>query len=268
MAPVDRARRPASRSRTGAAATADRLPSARSILQSVLLGSDPPALSTRSLVRTAQLFQISAGTTRVAIARMVAAGELAFRGDHYHVAGPLLARRDEVLAARHPSQPESWDGSWTVVVVPGEEGRPRELRQATQVAMRRSHLARLRDGVWVRPGAVNPFPVEELQAVTFATASAAGLSAQQVERLWRLPEWAQAAHAHVAVLRYSQGSPNNSDELAELFIAGTRALDHLTKDPRLPSELLPPDWPAAVLRAEWQTCDERIRVAFGDWLQS
>ena len=49
---------------------------ARSVIASTLLGTDPPVLSGRILVRAAALFGITEGAARVALSRMVAAGEL------------------------------------------------------------------------------------------------------------------------------------------------------------------------------------------------
>ena len=48
---------------------------ARSVLASVLLGTDPPWLPTPLLVRTTALFGISEGSTRTALSRLVAAGD-------------------------------------------------------------------------------------------------------------------------------------------------------------------------------------------------
>ena len=50
--------------------------SARSVVASTLLGMRPPRLPTQILVRSGALFGIAEGTTRVALSRMVAAGEL------------------------------------------------------------------------------------------------------------------------------------------------------------------------------------------------
>ena len=49
---------------------------ARSVLASTLLGLDPPELRTAALVAGAELLGVSPGTARVAISRMVTAGEL------------------------------------------------------------------------------------------------------------------------------------------------------------------------------------------------
>ena len=67
--------------------------SARSVLLSVLLGSDPPRLPVQLLVRTTELFGISEGTTRTALSRMAAAGEVVAEGGRYALAADRLVAR-------------------------------------------------------------------------------------------------------------------------------------------------------------------------------
>ena len=45
---------------------------ARGVIASTLIGTNPPLLSARRLVRVGELFGINAGTIRVALSRMVA----------------------------------------------------------------------------------------------------------------------------------------------------------------------------------------------------
>src|SRR4051812_31262220 len=67
---------------------------ARSVLLSVLLGSDPPQLPVQLLVRTTELFGIAEGTTRTALSRMTSAGEVRGGDGVYRlVSAGLLARQ-------------------------------------------------------------------------------------------------------------------------------------------------------------------------------
>ena len=61
----------------------DRPLSARSVMASLLLGRRPARATGRDLIRWCALFGISAGTARVALHRMTAAGELE-RGEAGH----------------------------------------------------------------------------------------------------------------------------------------------------------------------------------------
>src|SRR5579862_9666620 len=80
----------------------DRPLTARSVVASTLLGVEPPRLPTRLLVRSGELFGISQGTTRVALSRMVAAGELVVEGNAHELAGRLLERQARQQASRVP----------------------------------------------------------------------------------------------------------------------------------------------------------------------
>ena len=66
---------------------------ARSVLVSTLLGVSPPELPTRSLIGTAELLGVAAGTARVALSRMVAAGEAEATDGGYRLTSPTLLAR-------------------------------------------------------------------------------------------------------------------------------------------------------------------------------
>src|SRR5687768_12666734 len=86
--------------------------SARSVVASILLGTRPPELPGRLLVRAGELFGITEGTTRVALSRMVASGELEATGDgRYRLAGRLLERRARQDESRQPPA-RRWNGDW------------------------------------------------------------------------------------------------------------------------------------------------------------
>ena len=123
---------------------------ARSVIASTLLGSTPPELPTRSLVGTAQLLGIAPGTARVAMSRMVTAGELEATGDGYRLVGPtLLARQDrQARSRRGTTQP--WDGDWQMFVVTGD-ARPQSERVEFRATMSGLRYGELREGVWARP---------------------------------------------------------------------------------------------------------------------
>ncbi|MGB7052793.1 MAG: hypothetical protein WBG41_14600, partial [Acidimicrobiales bacterium] len=67
---------------------------ARSVLASTLLGEDPPELPVAHLVHMASLFGVGENRARVALSRMVAAGEASTDGSgNYRLAGHLLDRQ-------------------------------------------------------------------------------------------------------------------------------------------------------------------------------
>jgi phenylacetic acid degradation operon negative regulatory protein len=74
---------------------------ARSVLASALLGMEPPELPVAQLVRLSGLFGISANRARVALSRMVAAGEATTDGaGTYRLSGHLRERQERQAVSR------------------------------------------------------------------------------------------------------------------------------------------------------------------------
>ena len=96
---------------------------ARSVLASALLGMDPPELPVAQLVRLTGLFGISANRARVALSRMVAAGEATTDGSGtYRLAGHLPRTPGAPVG-----QPRRVDGAVHGAVVAGRGRHQREL---------------------------------------------------------------------------------------------------------------------------------------------
>ncbi|MEZ5267886.1 MAG: hypothetical protein R2789_04705 [Microthrixaceae bacterium] len=90
---------------------------ARSVVASVLLGTVPPVMSVRALVRAGELFGLAEGTVRTALSRMTAAGELVREDSgRYALAGHLIQRQAHQQLSRQPDF-GVWNGSWQMRVV-------------------------------------------------------------------------------------------------------------------------------------------------------
>ncbi len=242
--------------------------SARSVVASVLLGSHPPELPVAALVHLCSRFGIAEGTTRVAMSRMVAAGELApVAGERGGAAGAaayrlvgeaLLSRQRAQDEARHPPQ-EPWDGTWRQgVVVSGSRsaGERADLRRAFSEA----RFAEWREGVWLRPANL-PAPGDpRLTAgpVRWLTARPADDNAVLARELWDLSGWADHGRRLLAVAE-SGRSDLSGDDAASIFAEAAAILRHLRTDPLLPAELLPARWPADDLRASYTAHVEAIQ---------
>jgi phenylacetic acid degradation operon negative regulatory protein len=225
---------------------------ARSVVASLLLGSHPPSLPAQRLVSLAALFGVSEGTTRVALSRMAAAGELVAESGHYRLAGRLLERQARQDASLAPA-PLPWDGSWRVAVV-GGEARSAADRAALRAALKAMRLGELREGVWLRPANL------ALEADPRCTWLTARPDDDLAGAVWDLPGWADHARGWTddllpLVTRLEAG---DHGALAESFVVGAAALRHLQGDPLLPAPLLPSDWPADDLRAAYAA----FRAAF------
>lgn len=241
---------------------------ARSVVASTLLGTTPPRLPARALVRAAELFGISEGTARVALSRMVAAGELVADGGWYELAGPSLLDRQQRQQRSRAAATERWDGVWLVAVVVAER-RAAPERAELRDELRRARLGELREGVWLRPDNLGTeWPAVVAEQCT--TLRAVDVDPELATRLWDLDGWAAAAtrlrtRMKPLVRPLEQGS---TGRLGEGFVVSAAVLRHLQADPLLPDELLPRRWPGAALRADYDRFDAAYRRVLRDWFRA
>jgi phenylacetic acid degradation operon negative regulatory protein len=229
--------------------------SARSVVASVLLGTHPPRLSAAALVELCGRFGITGGTTRVALSRMVAAGELAAEDGHYRLVGEtLLSRQRSQDDALEPAA-RPWSGGWrmAVVVSPGRAAAERvELRRAFADA----RFAQWREGVWLRPDNLAP-PGSLLDdaPVRWLVTEPDGDPAALAGELWDLRGWIARGDALLAAAPDEPGDlvASAPDWAAAVFTGAAATLRHLRTDPLLPDPLVPPGWPADRLRARYVT---------------
>ncbi len=231
-------------------------------MASALLGMDPPELPVAQLVRLTGLFGISDNRARVALSRMVAAGEATSDGaGHYRLAGHLAARQARQSASRSGVTTD-YDGSWWLVVVT-TSGSAAEVRGARRRILAYTRLAELREGVWMRPANVAVQLPDSLDVdVELMTAVPPGAD-RLAARLWDLPAWAR--HADELLRALDALVPDHPEALAPGFELSAAVLRHLQADPLLPVELQPPKWPGARLRATYDAWDVRYRATLNSW---
>ncbi|MFH8444396.1 PaaX family transcriptional regulator C-terminal domain-containing protein [Streptomyces sp. NPDC018026] len=214
--------------------------SARSVVLSLLLGTHPPELPARDLVRLVAGFDVGASTARAALSRMAAAGDLRRTDTGYRLSGRLLERQRRQDEAVRPHT-RAWDGDWEVLVVTAT-GRGPAARAELRTGLTALRLAELREGVWLRPANLDrPLPAA-LDRVAERLVSRPEAPARELAaRLWPLDSWADTARgllAEVERVRHPAGR----------LTAFAAVVRHLLADPVLPPELLPSDWPGTALR--------------------
>jgi phenylacetic acid degradation operon negative regulatory protein len=236
---------------------------ARSVLASALLGMDPPELPVAQLVRLTGLFGISANRARVALSRMVAAGEATTTGaGTYRLAGRLRERQERQSASRSGVTAEPFSGRWRVALVV-TTGSTAETRTARRRALSYARLAELREGVWMRPDNVEVRLPEDLRSDVEVMTARPEAPERLATSLWDLPAWADRA-AHL-LAQMADLKPDTASALAPGFELSAAVLRHLQADPLLPDALLPSGWPGASLRADYDRWDTRYRTTLRNW---
>ena len=238
---------------------------ARSVLASALLGMEPPELPVAQLVRLSSLFGISANRARVALSRMVAAGEATTDGSGtYRLSGHLRERQARQAASRS-GVTTPYAGQWWMAVVT-TTGSTAEVRTARRLGLSFARLAELREGVWIRPDnlAVH-LPATLGCDVELMTAHP--LAPERLrDRLWDLQEW--SARADDLLDGLATVNPDRPEALAPGFELSASVLRHFQADPLLPEELLPDGWPGRELRDAYGRWDARYRATLREWSQA
>jgi phenylacetic acid degradation operon negative regulatory protein len=245
--------------------------SPRSVIASLLLGIHPPRLRGALLVRWCGLLGIAEGTTRVALSRMVDAGELTTEAGRYELAGSLRVRQAGQDWSLAPLL-LPWSGAWDLWVLrPG--GRDAASRAALRRAAAAARLVERRDGVWGRPGNLPPeaTPADAL-AVLVAQAERWSALPDPTETIdvateFSLPDSAERARRlldHLAPVTAGLAS-GDLDQLAPAFALGAAALQQVRRDPLLPPELAGPGWPGPALRAAYVEYQDAFATAAGSW---
>ena len=216
---------------------------ARSVVLSVLLGAHPAWATAAQLLLLTGDFGIRESTVRVALTRMVGAGDLVRSEDGYRLSDRLLARQRRQDDALNPRR-RAWDGTWTLLVITtvGTEAR---ARAALRNRLQDKRFAELREGVWVRPDNVEVdlgADVRERVRVLRAHDEAPDELAAQ---LWDLSGWADAGRDMLTAMAAAPDIPGR-------FTVAAAMVRHLLTDPVLPDELLPEDWPGAALRKAYE----------------
>jgi phenylacetic acid degradation operon negative regulatory protein len=216
---------------------------ARSVVLSVLLGAHPAWASSAELVLLTADFGIRESTLRVALTRMVGAGDLVRSADGYRLSDRLLARQRRQDNVIDP-QEQAWDGTWTTLLITsvGADARSRAELRNTLVQGR---FGELREGVWLRPDNLGvPLPdgvATKVRILHSRDDDPEGLVAE----LWDLPAWGRDGDRLLTEMAEATDVPGR-------FVVAAAIVRHLLTDPVLPAELLPRRWPGEQLRLTYR----------------
>jgi len=255
------------------ALVADRSPlNARSVVLSTLLGTDPPRMHVRRLLRVTDLFGLPQGTVRTALTRMTQRGDLTTDGNgSYALARHLVERQIRQRQSRGAEQ-VAWSGRWSLLVVTAESRSP-DVRVELRRAMGLLRFAEQREGVWLRPDNLPHDRQPEAHGAVDRQcdrylAHPAVDDAQLAATLWDLEAWAASAgelrrEMAALVIRLEAG---DTAALAPGFVASADVLRLFQADPLLPDELHDRHWPGRRLRADYDRYDRAYRDLLWHWL--
>ncbi len=215
---------------------------ARSVVLSVLLGAHPACASASELIGLTADFGIKETTLRVALTRMVGAGDLIRSADGYRLSDRLLARQRRQDDAIDP-RARRWRGDWTVLIVTSV-GNDARTRAALRTAMHDKRFGELREGVWMRPDNLDLDLDPGVAALVRVLKGRDDKPVELAAHLWDLPGWARNGRRLLDEMAAAPDVPGR-------FVVAAAMVRHLLTDPVLPGELLPADWPGARLRAAY-----------------
>ena len=227
--------------------------SARSVVLSLLLGAHPPELAVRDLVTVGEHFGIAEPTLRVALTRMVAAGDLDRTDATYRLSARMLERQRRQDVALEPDR-VGWAGDWELVVVTSA-GRSAGDRAELRASMVGLKLAELREGVWTRPANLaRSLPDWPDDLLTTFRAVPDDDQRALAHRLFDLSGWNRTAQQLlVAVTSASSGA----DRLA----VAAAIVRHLRTDPALPEQLAPDGWRGPELRSTYADYQAQLKAS-------
>jgi phenylacetic acid degradation operon negative regulatory protein len=228
---------------------------ARSVVLSVLLGAHPAWASAAELIRLTADFGIREPTLRVALTRMVGAGDLVRSADGYRLSDRLLTRQQRQDDALDPKL-RRWDGTWTTLVVTSV-GTDARTRAALRTTLHDKRFAELREGVWLRPANLEPQLTDGLRSRLRVLQARDDDSPGLVAALWNLPDWVRTGHRLLDEMASAADVPAR-------FGAAAAMVRHLLVDPVLPEELLPDDWPGSALRGAYHDFAEELAARRDD----
>ncbi len=243
----------------------------RSVLLSVLLGTTPPQMSARRLVKVGGLFGFSEGAVRTSLTRMTQRDELSV-GDGRYRLGERLVRRQTRQSQSRRAERHDWSGRWQILVVTAA-ARSAPQRSALRLAMSDLRFALQREGVWLRPDnlAADRLPetstMIEDQCYSFV-GHPGGADTDLAAALWDLDGWERRAielRRQMAALT----APLQQGDVGQLrdgFVVSAACLRHFQADPLLPVELLDRRWPGDALRRDYDRFDTAYRTTLGNWL--
>ncbi|MFI8766922.1 PaaX family transcriptional regulator C-terminal domain-containing protein [Streptomyces sp. NPDC053792] len=211
------------------------------------------ALSSASVIDAFARVDVGEDAVRSTLTRMVGRGLLERHRRGRRMYFSLTPRAAEVLADgeerihRTGAVNRAWDGTWTLVGFSLPESWRRE-RHDLRSRLVWAGFGPLQSGLWVAPGRVDVTPIaaefgDRIRA--FHGEAAAPTEAGPLLRTaFDVDAIADGYRAFLARWGSGAAPAEARDDLGRLLLLHTDWLDLVRRDPHLPAEHLPADWPA------------------------
>jgi phenylacetic acid degradation operon negative regulatory protein len=222
---------------------------ARSVVLSVLLGAHPAWATAAELIRLTADFGIKETAMRVALTRLMAAGDLVRSAEGYRLSDRLLQRQRRQDEALNP-RTRQWSGDWLTVVITSI-GCDARTRAALRSGLSERRFAELREGIWMRPDNIDVDLGEGLGAHTRLLTARDEQPGELAGTLWDLAGWAATGNELLTAM-------TQAPEVPDRFTVAAAMVRHLRRDPVLPAELLPPDWPGDRIRSRYREFADEV----------
>ena len=223
-----------------------------------------------TLLEFFESLDIDSGVVRTAMSRLAADGwltrEKIGRNSFYRLAGK--GRQTFELATQHiyDPPPSNWTGRFELLLI-GED------RDVSREALRNAGFGSPLPGVWVAPSGV-PVPEEAANAIRLEVSAEDASGRRLLSASWPLDRTADAYQKFMTTFEPLRAALGRGTALsdADAFTARILLIHHyrrvVLRDPLLPGELLPADWPG---RAARDLCSEIYRALLApseQWLDS
>jgi phenylacetic acid degradation operon negative regulatory protein len=196
---------------------------------------------------------VEAGAMRTAMSRLAADGwverERAGRNSFYRPAERGRHAFDLATRRIYAGRPPAWNGNWTVLVAPPEQRAADAGEEASALG-----FVRVAAGVYLRPDAEGAPPIGDSFAGMLVVHGASAEHPETILSLWPAQETAAAYRSFIAAYRVLADLLRGGARFDGLDAVAARALlihdwrRIVLRDPGLPAELLPADWPGEEAR--------------------
>ncbi|MFJ8127986.1 PaaX family transcriptional regulator [Streptomyces hydrogenans] len=227
------------------------------------------ALSSASVIDALARADVGEDAVRSTLTRMVGRGLLDRHRRGRRMYFSLTGRAAAVLAdgeervRRTSAVNRAWDGTWTLVGFSLPESRRRE-RHDLRSRLVWAGFGPLQSGLWAAPGRVDVAPVaaelglgDRIRAFHGQAAAPTG-AGPLLRTAFDLD--AIAADYRAFLARWSDDGPapaDAHDDLGRQLLLHTDWLELVRRDPYLPAEHLPADWPAEDAERTFRTLSKR-----------